>query len=141
MGLDLGFLLNNLFFLLCSGTWYLDSSLVRVLTIHEMKFLSLLFMTESFGFFSTDLDNRGGVLDKAGAIELGTPGHGTGEVLGSNVSREAVTGVEIIIETSSGKEALENSSSEVHIVQLDIAKWYLLFSYTRVETSCFSLLI
>ena len=116
MGLDICFLMNNLLFLLCSGIWYLDSSLVSVQTIREMKFLSLLFMTDSSGFFSTDLDNSGGVLDKAGAIELGTPGHGTGEVLGSKVSREVDTGVEALIDTS-GREASERSSSEVQTVQ------------------------
>ena len=53
------------------------------------------------------------MLDNAGMPELE---HGTGEILGSNVSREAVTGVEALIDTSD-KEASENSSSEVQTVQ------------------------
>ena len=59
------FLLKSLLFLLCSGVWYLISSLLRVLIILVMKVLSLHFTT-CFSF-STDLYIRGGkVLDKAG---------------------------------------------------------------------------
>ena len=57
------------------------------------------------------------MLDRVEASELETLEHRTGEILGSNVTREVVTGVEVSIDTSSGKEASENSSSEVQTVQ------------------------
>ena len=117
MGLVFSFLVNSLFFLLCSGVRYFFSNLVSVFIIFKMKFLSLLFVAVSFCFVSTDLDSRGRD-DKAGTPELGTSEHGTGEILESKVSGEAATGVEAMIETS---------SSEVQTVQLDIERWYLLF--------------
>ena len=118
MGLVLCFLENSLFFLLCSGTLYLVSSLVRVLLIREMKFLSLFFMTQSPTFFSTDLDNRDGdVLDSAGATELETPEQGTDEVLGFRVSREIVTGGEALIDTSKVGETSASATSGAQTVQ------------------------
>ena len=113
------FLANSLFFLLRSGTWYLDSSLVRVFTILLMKALSFVLITVSVCFpFTIEYDiGAGTVLDKAGTPELETLEHGTGEILlGPNVSREAVTGVEALIDTLD-KEASENPSSEVQTVQ------------------------
>ena len=112
------FLANSLFFLLCSGTWYLVSSLARVFTILLMKALSFLFTTVLVCFpFTTEQGIRAGtVLDKAGTTELETFKHGTGEILGSNVSREVDTGVEALIDTSD-KESSENPSSEVQTVQ------------------------
>ena len=84
-----------------------------------MKVLSLLFiLVSACPFFTTELGIRAGtVLDKVEASELETLEHGTGEILGSNVTREVVTGVEALIDTSSDKEASENSSSEVQTVQ------------------------
>ena len=118
MELLFGFLANSLFFLLCSGTWYLVSSLARVFTILLMKALSFLFTTVLVCFpFTAEQGIRAGtVLDKAGATELETLKHGTGEILGSNVSREVDTGVEALIDISD-KEASENPSSEVQTVQ------------------------
>merc|ERR1719376_1573660 len=99
---------------------------MSVFIIFKMKFLSLLCMTELFSFVSTDMDSSGRD-GKAGMPELTASEHGTGEILGSNESSEVVTGVEALIVTSSDKEALEKSSSEVQTVQLDIERWYLLF--------------
>ena len=95
------------------------SNLMRVITILEMKVLSLVFiLVSAYPFFTTELGIRAGtVLDKAGASELETLEHWTGKILGSNVPREVVTGVEALIDTSSDKEELENSSSEVLTVQ------------------------
>ena len=109
------FLIKILAFLRCSGIEYLLSNLLRVFIILDMKVSSFLSLTESSCLVSTDLDSKGGD-DKAGKNDLGTTEHGIGEILGSNESREVVTGVEALIATSSGKEALEKSSSEVQEV-------------------------
>ena len=117
MGLVLCFLEKSLFFLLCSGTWYLASSLARVFTILFIKVLSFLFATVLACLsFRTEPGIRAGTeLDEAG-LELETLEHRTGEILGSNVSREADTGVEALIDKSD-KESSENPSSEVQTVQ------------------------
>ena len=111
------FLANSLFFLLCSGTWYLVSSLARVFTILLMKALSFLFTTVLVcSPFTTEQGiTAGTVLDKAGTTGLETFKHGTGEILGSNVSREVDIDAEALIDTSD-KES-ENPSSEVQTVQ------------------------
>ena len=49
------------------------------------------------------------MLDRVEASELETLEHRTGEILGSNVSREVDTGVEALIDTSD-KESSENPS-------------------------------
>ena len=54
------------------------------------------------------------MLDKAGTTVLETFKHGTGGILGSNVSREVDTGVEALLDTLD-KESSENPSSEVHV--------------------------
>jgi len=81
--------------------------------------LSLLFiLISACPFFTTELGIKAGtVLDKVGASELEILKHGTGEILGSNGTKEVVTGVEVLLDTSSDKEASENSSSEVQTVQ------------------------
>ena len=111
------FLANSLFFLLCSGTWYLVSSLARVFIILLMKALSFLFTSLWVCFpFTTEQGIKGGtVLDKAMVSELETLKHRTGE-LGSNVPREVDTGVEALIDTLD-EEASENPPSEVQTVQ------------------------
>ena len=92
--------------------------MARVFTIPLMKALSFLFTTLLVCCpFTTEQGIRGGtVLDKARTTELETLKHRTGEILGSNVSREVDTGVEALIDTSD-KEASENPSSEVQTVQ------------------------
>ena len=116
MGLVLCFLENSFFFLLCSGTWYLASSLARVFTILLIKVLSFLFATVLACLsFRTEPGIRAGTELDAG-LELETLEHRTGEILGSNVSREADTGVEALIDKSD-KESSENPSSEVQTVQ------------------------
>ena len=81
------------------------SSLVRVFTILLMKALSFVLITVSVCFpFTIEYGIRAGtVLDKAGTPELETFKHGTGEILGSNVSREVNTSVETLIDTSPDK--------------------------------------
>ena len=118
MELGFDFLSKSRIFLLCSGIWYLASNLMRVFTILLMKALSFLFTTVLVCFpFTTEQGIRAGtVLDKAGTTELETFKHGTGEILGSNVSREVDTGVEALINTSD-TESSKNPSSEVQTVQ------------------------
>ena len=67
------------------AVWYLISILSRVLIILVMRFLFLLFTTESTCFsFSTKLDIRGGDLLNKARTELGPAKHGTGgEILDS----------------------------------------------------------
>ena len=61
------------------AVWYLISILSRVLIILVMRFLFLLFTTESTCFsFSTKLDIRGGDLLNNARTELGPAEHGTG---------------------------------------------------------------
>ena len=65
MGLILCFLVESCFLLLCLGVRYLVSNLVKVLTILEMKVLSLLFfiaLTVAFVLSSIMRDMRGGMV-------------------------------------------------------------------------------
>ena len=55
--------------------------------------------------------------DKAGATELGTSEHGIGEILGSSVTKEVVTGMEALIDTSEVEETSESAASGAQTVQ------------------------
>ena len=121
MGLVFCFLTNSLFFLLCSGTWYLVSSLVRVLIIREMKFLSLDFttvfaLTCLLSLVVSDISAGRVIEDKAWSrSELGNSEDARVESL-----IDASEYVEEVLEVS--------SSSEAQKVQLDRARWYLLLA-------------
>ena len=77
-----------------------------------MKFFSLLCMIESACLVLKELDSKGWD-DKARATELGTSEHGIGEILGSSVAREVVTGVEALIDTSEVEEDTSESAASV----------------------------
>ena len=130
MELLLCFLANSLFFLLCSGTWYLVSNLVRVLTILVMKPWSLFFFTVSvlaFLLVSVVSDIRAGMVLE-GKVR-------SGPELGNSLD----TGVEALIIDSSKVEAMvESSLSETQKVQLDKARWYLLLVKVNSATLRFN---
>ena len=111
MGLVFCFLTNSLFFLLCSGVWYLVSNLAKVLTILEMKVVSLLFttvLTLSCFLSSNVRDIRAGKVleDKAGSRPE----------FGNALDTE----VDALIDASKDAEALEVTSCEAQKVQFRI---------------------
>ena len=119
MELVLCLLVNSLFFLLCSGVWYLSSSLVRVFIILVMKVLSLDFTTElalTCLLSSVVRDIKAGIVlaEKAQS--------------GSELSDGQDPGVEALMDALGTVEASEVfASSETQKVQFEIVRWYLLF--------------
>ena len=107
-------LVKILFFLLCSGVAYFPSNLVRVLTVPEIKVLSLDFTTvlvSTFLLSSVVRDIRAGMVD--------------GDKVGSRpeLGDEEDKGVEELIDASKTDEASEVfAASEAQKVQFDIAR-------------------
>ena len=104
-------LVNSLFFLLCSGVWYLSSSLVRVFIIPVMKVLSfttVLALTCLLSVVVSDI--RAGMVleEKAGSR--------------SELGNAEDTEVEAVIDASETDETSDDSESVAQKVQLDIAR-------------------